>query len=237
MTPYHVQLVDELTLTRLVECSELRLTLSDPISRVHARWLRGAVIQVSKRVEFHNHAGREFVYQHPLIRYDTSGGYAAVVGLAQGALLVRSLPPIDSLRLGPELVSVTGREVIANRCPIGPCREMIQYDFRTPYLALNQENHEAWGRAGNAERSRLLQRVLIGNILSLCKAIGLDVSVRIEAETDLVATGLEELKPGLHLLGFAGSFRVNFLLPHGWGIGKSSSRGFGTLIRTGGSNG
>ena len=75
--------------------------------------------------------------------------------------------------------------------------------------------------AGNAERSRLLQRVLIGNILSLCKAIGLDVSARLEAETDLAATGLEELKPGLHLLGFKGSVRVNFLLPECWGMERA----------------
>jgi len=32
------------------------------------------------------------------------------------------------------------------------------------------------------------------------------------------------------LLGFLGSLRTNFQLPERWGIGKSSSRGFGTLI-------
>ena len=84
---------------------------------------------------------------------------------------------------------------------------------------------------GSTEQSRLLERVLIGNILSLSKAIGLEVTVRLRAEPCLLPSGLEELKPGLQLLGFSGSFRVNFALPQGWGLGKSSSRGFGTVIR------
>jgi hypothetical protein len=41
---------------------------------------------------------------------------------------------------------------------------------------------------------------------------------------------LQILKPGVELLGFEGSIRINFRLPLRWGIGKSSARGFGTLI-------
>ena len=107
---------------------------------------------------------------------------------------------------------------------------MIAYEFQSPYLGLNQENYEAWRHMSTSERSRLLERVLIGNLLSLSKAIGLNVSIRLRAETDLVPSGFEELKPGLSLLGFQGSFRVNFLLPQRWGIGKSSARGFGTFV-------
>jgi hypothetical protein len=34
------------------------------------------------------------------------------------------------------------------------------------------------------------------------------------------------------MLGFLGTFSVNFEIPDYWGIGKSVSRGFGTIIRT-----
>ncbi len=33
------------------------------------------------------------------------------------------------------------------------------------------------------------------------------------------------------MLGFLGTFSVNFEIPNYWGIGKSVSRGFGTVIR------
>jgi hypothetical protein len=76
----------------------------------------------------------------------------------------------------------------------------------------------------------LLERVVIGNLLSLSKAIDLHVSERLHAEVDLHPCGLQVLKPGVELLGFGGSIRINFRLPLRWGIGKSSARGFGTLI-------
>ncbi|MGQ9534929.1 MAG: CRISPR-associated endonuclease Cas6 [bacterium] len=34
------------------------------------------------------------------------------------------------------------------------------------------------------------------------------------------------------MLAFLGTFSVNFEIPDYWGIGKSVSRGFGTIIKT-----
>jgi hypothetical protein len=34
------------------------------------------------------------------------------------------------------------------------------------------------------------------------------------------------------MLGFIGTFSVNFQIPDYWGIGKSVSKGFGTAVRT-----
>jgi len=33
------------------------------------------------------------------------------------------------------------------------------------------------------------------------------------------------------MIGFKGNFMVNFEIPDYWGIGKSVSRGFGTLVK------
>jgi Cas6b C-terminal domain/Cas6b N-terminal domain len=214
---------------RIIEHGEVRLSLSQPLGLQQGRWLRGAIIGLTSRREFHNHSGDGFFYQHPLIRYDTSRGDAAVMGLAAGAVLLRGLPTVDCLRLGPDELTVTSRSVTASRVLIGPCAEMVQYEFTTPYLALNQVNHEGWPRARDSERSALLRRILIGNLLSLSKSVELSVSTRLAVETCLWPTGFEELKPGVSLLGFRGSFRVNFLIPDHWGIGKSSARGFGTV--------
>ena len=123
------------------------------------------------------------------------------------------------------------REV--TRVEVGPTSTPTQYEFRTPYLALNQDNHELWDRGSTADRRLLLERVVVGNLLSLSKAIGLHVEERLHAEIDLEPDGWHEIKPGVRLLGFRGTIRVNYLIPDLWGIGKSSARGFGTLTMRG----
>lgn len=219
------------TCHKLVEWTSLRHDLGIALGPRHAHWLRGAVAQRARRVEFHQHGDEGLIYRHPLIRYDASTGQAVVAGLAEGALLLRGMPAFDSFLLGSETFPVVTRSVDAGRTAVGPSGEMIRYGFRSSYLALNQENHEAWERGHAAERRRLLQRIVVGNLLSLSKGIGLHVAERLEAEVDLEPSGWQELKPGVRLLGFQGTFRVNYQIPDGWGIGKSSSRGFGTLTR------
>lgn len=197
----------------------------------HARWLRGAIAGRGTRPEFHNHADDGFIYRHPLIRYDVSTGVAVITGLAAGSLLLRGLPAFDVLELGPSRHPVLSRSCESDRVTIGPTPESILYRFRSPYLALNQENHARWERDQEPDRKRLLERVIVGNLLSLSKAIGLHVEDRLRAEVDLKPDGWHEIKPGVRLRGFRGTIRVNYLIPDLWGIGKSSARGFGTLSR------
>jgi CRISPR-associated endoribonuclease Cas6 len=218
-------------LCKRVDYSLARYRLGVTLDLSHARWLRGAVARRSARPEFHQHVGDCLVYQHPLIRYDVSTGEAVISGLAEGAALLRSLPIFDEFTLRGQTHQVLEHRLETDRIDLGPKPEPMTHTFQTPYLALNQENHRAWIRSSPAGRRGLLERVIIGNLLSLSKAIGLHVEERLLAEIDLEPDGWYELKPGLRLLGFRGRFRVNFALPQRWGIGKSSSRGFGTLIR------
>jgi hypothetical protein len=96
-------------------------------------------------------------------------------------------------------------------------------------LALNQENFDRWQRSRDVDRSMLLARVFVGNLLAFGKVVGLHIEDRLRAEVDLQPSGWEVLKPGVRLLGFTGVISTNFWLPALWGLGKSASRGFGTL--------
>jgi Cas6b C-terminal domain/Cas6b N-terminal domain len=216
--------------TKLVEHCVVEHTLDRDLDLNHARWFRGAIGRQIDRPEFHHHRGGRLIYQHPLIRYDARGQQATIAGLAEGAFLLRSIPAMEVLRLGHYQCRVTNRSIALSRAEVGPCPERLTYDFETPYLALNQANYAHWSRSDSSDRHRLLQRVLVGNLLSLAKAIRLHVSERIQAEVDLEPNAWQELKPGVRLLGFHGTFRANFRLPDGWGIGKSSARGFGSFV-------
>jgi hypothetical protein len=216
---------------KLVEHTTIRYTLEKELDFQHARWLRGAICGKVDRPEFHHHACDGFVYQHPLIRYDICGNQAIIHGLAEGAFLLRAIPNFEILRLGPEEYRVLDYSTEVNRLELGPCAEPVIYHFQTPYLALNQLNHPTWEKGDPFARRRLLERIVVGNLLSLSKAVGLSVSERLHAEVDLIPDSWHELKPGLRLQGFRGAVQVNFRLPERWGIGKSSARGFGTLVR------
>src|SRR5207245_1907228 len=107
------------------------------------------------------------IYHHPLIRYDVSTGDAVIAGLAEGAMLLRCLPSFDEFALGGALHRVLECRIETRRVEIGSTQMPIAYDVRTPYLALNQENHQAWVRSASADRRALLARVVVGNLLSL----------------------------------------------------------------------
>jgi hypothetical protein len=105
----------------------------------------------------------------------------------------------------------------------------VAYRFVNPWLGLNQENHQRYDHARpGAERWNLLSRVLVGNCLSVAKAFGLRVSAHLTADVSLLTPRVCRFKD-VPMTGFSGPFRVNFHLPTGLGIGKSVSRGFGTV--------
>ena len=80
----------------------------------------------------------------------------------------------------------------------------------------------------DAERQALLERVLVGNCLAVAKAFGHWVQGRLNADAPRLRPRTCRFKDQ-PMIGFEGPFRVNFLLPNGIGIGKSVSRGFGTV--------
>jgi hypothetical protein len=219
--------------SKLIEMTVVRHVVDASLGVAHARWLRGAFANRVDRPEFHQHLGDGLLYRHPLIRYDVSTGDAVVAGLAEGAVLLRGVPPFTEITLGRETHRVLSHRQEVTRVDLGPTTASTGYSFRSPYLALNQDNHAAWERNSEADRRRLLERVVVGNLLSLSKAVGLHVEERLAAEVDVEPDGWHEIKPGVRLLGFRGTIRVNFLIPDLWGIGKSSARGFGTLSRMG----
>jgi hypothetical protein len=218
------------TANRIIDYTIIRHDLGVGLTMSHARWLRGSVIRHARRPEFHQHDNEGLIYRHPLIRYDVSASLAEIAGLAEGALLLRSLPAFEAFSLRREIVRVRERNIEIGRVEIGSTRDPILYTFQTPYLGLNQENFQEWERGSDPERRCLLSRIVVGNMLSFSKTVGLHVSERLNAEVDLEPYGMQTLKPGVELLGFRGSVRINFRLPRRWGIGKSSARGFGTLV-------
>ncbi len=114
---------------------------------------------------------------------------------------------------------------------IGIHDKIKKYKFLSPWLALNEKNYQKYNKSGTLlKRKELLEKILIGNILSMSKSLGYTVPAPIEVKILNLKEKQTSLK-GTPMLGFLGSFSVNFDIPDYWGIGKSVSRGFGTVRR------
>ncbi len=74
-----------------------------------------------------------------------------------------------------------------------------------------------------------MTKVLIGNILSLSKAFGYIVEEEIVVGLDIkeVQINFKNRK----MKAFKGKFCVNFEIPNLLGLGKSPSKGYGTIKR------
>ncbi len=140
---------------------------------------------------------------------------------------------IDYIRIGEAEYQIIEKAVVLRTDYFGVSDEKITYSFLAPWLALNEKNYEQYQKLGTwAERKQLLEKILIGNIISMSKSLGYPVPEPIKANIGKMKEVSIKLK-GTPMLGFLGTFSVNFEIPDYWGMGKSVSRGFGTIIRVG----
>lgn len=214
-----------------MELTTLTLCCDQSLRENDARLLRGFFGQrYQNRVEFHHHGPSGLLYQHPLIQYKTIGGVGRVMGLESGSFLVRALPEIDTLNLNGQTLNVIEQNRNTETIALGATEAPVKYQFLSPWLALNQTNHQRYNTLINkAKRQDLLSRILIGNLISLCKSVRLTITDRLKANLYIEKPQSIEIKSGVMLTGFMGTFTVNFQLPTLWGIGKQSARGFGTV--------
>lgn len=184
------------------------------------------------RAEFHHHGDTGLIYRHPLIQYKTISGTGRIMGLEKGAFLLQAVDMPKAIEIDGERIEILESKRTGGQIPIGSTEKNIEYRFVTPWLALNEINYKRYINTKSITgRENILSRILVGNILSLCKSISFSVKDRLVSSMRIDGTQQIEIKNGVELLGISGTFTVNFALPNWWGIGKQSARGFGTIRR------
>lgn len=220
----------------------LRLQLARPLRGGEAPALRGFFgRQFEDEVLIHNHGPNDqLIYQYPRVQYKVLERVAYLIGINEGAeLLQRLWLDIDQTRIGSEELPVLESSLATETCCITVVPEPIRYRFVTPWLALNQKNFQEYTRSkSHAFRREKLNRTLVGNCLGMCKSLGIFFQADPQTgERPLISAdcgGLHSIKTtlkGQEMIGFVGTFAINLQLPNRIGLGKSVSRGFGTIER------
>jgi len=177
----------------------------------------------------HHHKPTGFLYQYPCVQYKIINGVPTVIGINEGTdVLIEIFNEYDSILLGRESYKIKEKKVIYHKQEFGITDHAQIYNFLTPWVALNKENYyKYYGLKDSFERNELLSKTLIGNILSLSKTLGYEVSSKIECGVSVQPKKVSIKKT--NLMAFNGSFQTNFNIPDFLGLGKSVSRGYGTV--------
>jgi len=175
---------------------------------------------------------KELIYSYPRIQYKFINNMPIIIGIEEGAEILKDIAfHLNELNLKGKLYKIINKKIEENIVLFEECPTSITYTFITPWLALNEKNYEKYQKYGTwAKRKELLEKILIGNIISMSKSLGYTVPEPIKANIDRLKEIKTSLK-GIPMLGFLGTFSVNFEIPDYWGIGKSVSRGFGTIVK------
>lgn len=177
----------------------------------------------------HVDAGK-LIYRYPKIQYKIIDGSPMVIGINEGAEVLKEIyDQYDQIRLGDNTYEIVERGVTLRKEEFGISDKILSYRFVTPWLALNQKNHERYMKSDRIERRDLLRRTLTGNLLSMAK--GLDYVVTSQIRLDIGRTRHTSCTvKGVGMLGITGEFMANFAIPDYLGLGKSVSRGFGAVV-------
>ncbi len=212
----------------------LGVLFDQKITRREIVFFRGAIINSDKTpddVALHGHTDEGYNYSYPLVQYKSINGQAAIVGIENGVSIVEQL--ISSfpqrLMLGRHDMDFNIVETYACSTDLDFVETPIPYKLKD-WLPLSQDNYGKYKRlTGMADQVRFLEQILVGNILSMAKGLGIVMAERIVVSiVDVRENPSARLKENM-LSCFDLTFTSNVRLPVFAGLGKGVSKGYGTI--------
>jgi hypothetical protein len=182
-------------------------------------------------VDAHNHGeDGSLAHRYPQIQFKMLPTAAVLIGIGDGAAVLERLwGELDHETLGSGNWKVAESDFELRDETIDASGEPITYRFVTPWLGLNQKNFRSYtGSRNQGFRKSELSRILVGNCLGLADTLGIRFRRRIEADGRQL-TSVKTSVGDRPMIGFVGRFTMNLTLPGLIGLGKSVSRGFGTI--------
>jgi hypothetical protein len=202
---------------------------SDKQIQEHSYKLRGFfATKFNEYVLLHQHQADRFIYSYPLIQYKMIDKMPRIIGINEGVEVLKEIyDGYDSIKLGEHEYKIFQREIVIKEHEFGVSDKFKKYQFLTPWFALNQENFENYLKLDFEKKKEKLRKIMIGNIISMSKGLKYTVDKEIKLDTKLrqICSSFK----GRKITAFKGEFIVNFNIPDLLGIGKSVSRGFGTV--------
>lgn len=182
----------------------------------------------------HNHwENGDFRYRYPVVQYKVIDNIPMLVGIDEGAQLLPQLfLKVKEIDIDDIVYPVSAKNIEVQTYNIGYSTNLESYRFATLWMALNQSNYHAYTQLkSEQEKQDMLNAVIVGHILSFLRNMKVELTsverLMAKVEVQEKATNFKDNK----MIAFSGRFLVNALLPDWIGLGKSSARGFGTIVK------
>ena len=215
--------------TTLIQFPEIQLPTSA------AQQLRGYFGNLFKEQSplLHNHyEDGKSIYRYPLVQYKVIDKVPTLLGINEGAeLLVQLFLKIKEIDISGKKYLIQSKNIEALTSPLEVNQEeLFQYQFKTLWLGLNQENHKIYKNLqDDKEKQKLLEKILTANLISLSKGLGYTVKDKIMVKSQLLEKSTKF--KGEEMLAFSGQLICNMQIPKLLGIGKAVSRGYGAVVQ------
>ncbi len=201
------------------------------------RAFRSAVSSIAgpKHILFHNHLDdRKYLYKYPLIQYKIIDKRPTIVCLKDGLEeIVHFFNNLgESINILGEQRHIVVRKVHFNNWKF-TLWEKPEFKYRIRrWLPFNDKNWKEWqGQKETAQRRKLLEKILIGNILAMAKGIGWFIEGKVEVEIlHWKDPRPVKYKENITKQAIDVVFKTNVRLPVHIGLGKGVSFGFGTIF-------
>ena len=212
----------------------LTIQFRNEISWSEIPFLRGAVIQAlhgQANVLYHNHTGDSYRYAYPLIQYKRIRSRAAIFCLKEGTEAIGEFLSEGnfSCLLGDRLVEMEIEKMFSRKYTVQVWDSVFRYRIRR-WLPLNAENYRKYREVDEcAERVSFLENILVANLLSFAKGIGIRIELEIQCKLLSLSEPYQVTNKHVKLMAFDAEFKTNMSLPDYVGIGKNASIGYGVV--------
>ena len=220
----------------MTKIKTLTIQFDTPLRRSEIPLFRGAIIAAipSSNVLFHNHDRTSLRYSYPLIQYKRIGGKAAITCIGKGVDSIGQFFSINKdhklrIRDKTRTFPIQNLQALQTEIQCWDC----SFDYRIrDWLPLNETNYKVYTETTSLiEHIKILEKILVGNILSLAKGLEINITSTI----DVSITAIENIRSVRYkrvpLRCMDIQFKSNLSLPDFIGIGKHTSVGFGIITK------
>lgn len=213
----------------------LTIQFKNEISQREISLFRGAIIQTMDHAPllFHNHEKDKLRYSYPLIQYKRINQCAAIVCISEGTDVIGDFFSNGhfNIRLGHENVILEIDSVQVTQCLVQTLDDSYAYYLRK-WMPLNQDNYQQYTQLESiADRYVMLENLLVANLLSFAKGIGIYFDKRIFCKLTQVHDPTTTIYKGVKMLSFDVEFKSNVSIPDYVGLGKGVSQGNGMVVK------
>lgn len=195
---------------------------------------RGAIIEKVGRENllFNHHIDdTQYLYKYPLVQYKSIRNQPAVLCLGDGVDEIHKLFNQSSWEIN---LKGNKMDLVIDKLDLGNFTLNV-WDKSYPYIltnwfGLNVANFKKYQETqSEIEKTEMLEKILIGNLLSFAKGVSWDIDKEIKVRIHEIKKTKQLKYKNTHLMAFNLDFSSNVFLPNYIGLGKGASHGFGMV--------